>query len=351
MADPNQKKLIGLRFEIADLVGQREGVVKRFGLDECFCLPDGNWHPNAANDYRQKYVALRDCDIEKVSEIIRPLSENYSGYRFPSDDVFSVEMQYLFNSWLTMNGKNRAYCDGKLTVTDEPFGSTQLAIPSRYLYRPLQLSGERGWLIDGVIINKDTCTYQGYINLMIHAGIIDRLEKRVRTVIVEIGAGYGALALAFSQILSGDRLYIICDLPESLMFSGLYLTLAQQSVRVAKDGYFIWSPGVVLMPNYWFHRLVELLGSWRTKVDLVLNTLSMSEMSAHQVRTYADGISRLIGDSGVFFEHNYDNHLLDKMIDCKECLPEFFSCRETIQRMAGGEALCDLWSNSPHATA
>jgi hypothetical protein len=97
---------------------------------------------------------------------------------------------------------------------------------------------------------------------------------------------------------------------------------------------------------------------------LVINTLSMSEMSEHQVRTYAVGISKLIGTHGAFFEWNQDNrHLVRKNIDrrvngndpmfnstdgadvtlinCKDYLPEYFS---TV-RQIDDEGRCHLWSN------
>ena len=44
------------------------------------------------------------------------------------------------------------------------------------------------------------------------------------------------------------------------------------------------SPGVTLLPNYRFSDLITA----GLNFDLVINTLSMSEMSHHQVRTYAE---------------------------------------------------------------
>lgn len=331
--------LARIRHEVNDLAANRDAVINQFSLDERFCLPDGNWHQDAANDYLKKYIALRDCSVDEIVNVIRPLSENYSGYHFPCGDEFNHRNLYYYNVWLSMNGKMRLHRDGKWIIEDESAWSNHRAITSEYLFRPLQIPGERGPVHDGVVINKDTCAYQGYVNSMIHTGIIDALKKRPRPVIVEIGAGYGALALALSQILGGDILYIICDIPESLMFSGLYLTLAGRPVRIAGDGALSADPGTVLLPNYWFHRLI---GALDRDVDLAINTLSMSEMSVHQVKAYAQGISKLIGQHGVFFEHNYDNHRLDRMINCKDHLPEFFPFRKTTVH----KDVCDLWSNA-----
>lgn len=332
--------LIRIRREITDLVAKRETIIKNQGLDELFCLPDGNWHPDAANDYQQKYAALRDCEAGKIIDIIRPLSENYSGYHFPDDEIFLAENCWFVEQWLLMNGKHRECREGRWTIDDEPAGSNQRAIPSRFLYRPQRIPGEQGPIFDGVIVNKDTFTYQNYLNLMIDEGIISKLDNRKPPVIVEIGGGYGALALAFSQILDDDVLYIICDIPESLMFSGLYLALAERRVHVAGNGVVDADRGgIVLVPNYRFN---DLAGALSGNVDLAINTLSMSEMSVHQVKTYGAGISGMIGGHGIFFEHNYDNHLLDRMIDCKDHLAEFFLFRKQI----GHRGLCDLWSNA-----
>jgi hypothetical protein len=334
LTDQMVDRIADTRHKIADLVARRNAIIKEDNLGARFSVPDANWHSDAANDYQRKYAALRDCSVEKVVEIIRSLSENYTGNQFLTPD--KSEAWNLSERWISMNGKIRQYRDGRWVVDDEPKGSNQRSIPSRYLYRPLQIPGESGTIIDDVIINKDTCTYQGYLNLMIDEGIITNLEKQACPIIVEIGAGYGALALAFLQILRDNVLYVICDLPESLMFSGIYLTLSQRQC-VACGSIQKRGPGILLVPNYWFHHLINALGG---DVDLVLNTLSMSEMSEHQARTYAEGIAKLIGNRGMFFEHNHNNKGLG-MIDCKDYFPEFFSSR----KMLGNFGFCNLWSN------
>jgi hypothetical protein len=101
---------------------------------------------------------------------------------------------------------------------------------------------------------------------------------------------------------------VICDLPESLMFSGLYLLATAEEPKLVDSADMamaplLATPGSVLVPNYLFHRLVEDGAGF----DLVINTLSMSEMSAHQIDVYCAGIARLIGPTGLFFEQNKDD--------------------------------------------
>ncbi len=95
----------------------------------------------------------------------------------------------------------------------------------RHVMQVPNILGECGWWIDSALVNADVVDYQERINLIDNGGLIDRLsDKRPR--ILEIGGGYGALCSALTSIFSPSQ-YVICDLPESLLFSGLYLSLAQ----------------------------------------------------------------------------------------------------------------------------
>lgn len=304
-------KIQVLRKDIDSLVRERDTIIRGQNLDEKFCLPDGNWRPDAANDYRHKYELLRDS--EDPANTIRLLTEEYTGER--PEAQFQIINRQIVQSWRIING-----------IDEQP-------VP--YLYRPLPISGERGPMIDGVIVNQDTFTYQNYINLMIPT--IDRLRQIRRPVIIEIGAGYGALALALHQALGDNTLYVICDLPEALMFSGVYLTLAMKHTTVvSNDNDIGLKTGIMLLPNYLFHTLKSLNGS----VDLVVNTLSMSEMSEYQVSVYAEGIAKLIGKRGVFFEHNHDNQHLPGMINCKEHIEKYF-----LHSQVENGGLCHFRSN------
>lgn len=166
-------------------------------------------------------------------------------------------------------------------------------------------------------------TYHDYTTSLLGFGFkpIGGLE------LLEIGAGYGVLASKLLQILGNDTKYIICDIPESLLFSGLYLALSGFLVLQVDCPPSI-GHGITLIPNYWFNRLLEPM----RKMDLVVNTLSMSEMSEHQVRVYASGISKLIGMDGLFFEHNFDNRhcnwgkSVGRGINCRHYISEYFGC-------------------------
>ena len=125
----------------------------------------------------------------------------------------------------------------------------------------------------------------------------------------------------------------------------VYLTIARNNpVRVAelKDTLKPKRKGeICFLPNY----LAEIILP-DEHFDLVINTLSMSEMTPLQVKTYASLISCAIGTTGAFFEQNRDNRHIG-LIDCREYLAPFFSKREQIEMRGAvsnrGDA--SIWSN------
>jgi hypothetical protein len=93
--------------------------------------------------------------------------------------------------------------------------------------------GEIGWSVDGRLVSHDVIAYQERIMLLYEGGVLDKLRmawKRPR--ILEIGGGFGAIASAVSDMV-GAQEYVICDLPESLMFSGLYKKITNPEARVS----------------------------------------------------------------------------------------------------------------------
>ena len=126
-------------------------------------------------------------------------------------------------------------------------------IPQKFIFKPLQRFGECGHLINGIIINNDTNTYQERVNIVYESGLGEWLEKRYeknKTLkICEIGGGYGALALWFKSAFP-ESSYTIIDLPESLLFSQLYLGLSDTNIKMA------------LQQNLWVEGGSSSLPSW-----------------------------------------------------------------------------------------
>jgi hypothetical protein len=225
-------------------------------------------------------------------------------------------------------------------------------VPVEHIFQPPNALGEIGWIVPdhgGSFVNYETCVYQERITLLTIAGVIGHLIKLGRPPrILEIGGGHGALACALTSIFPKAQ-YTICDLPESLLFSGLYLSLAaKRQVRVlaaadvAEENLAQPSATIELVPNYLFG---DLVGADR-RYDLAINTLSMSEMSEHQILTYGRGLKPMIGETGMFFEQNQDNRHVG-MAFAETVLSNLFPVGRRIKtdELPVTQGSPNLWSN------
>lgn len=334
---------------IRRIVDSRETYVRQNGLDAAFSLPDGNWSPEAPNDFPVAFRHVLDGDA-LVASRLRLYAQAFSGYQLLT--LSDARGTHSVN-------EIDASCEDRLRkalrVPDAWVARWQAIVgqcPDRFTFRPPPILGEVGWLIGNVIVNHDTYSYQERLNLLFEAGVLEWLERREQTAgrirILEIGGGYGALASALKRAFPLAS-YTICDLPESLLFSGCYLRVArpdcthavcERAADVAACGTEF---GFRYLPNFLFPALVDAGESF----DLVVNTLSFSEMTPHQVGAYGRGIARLIGQEGVLFEQNQDNRHLG-LCYCKDHLADCFSHRyslrpKTVPQIQKG--IADIWSN------
>jgi hypothetical protein len=313
--------------EIVSAVERRTELVAAEGIDPAFALPDANWHPEAANDYLAAYRLLRSLSWDEI-RYLRFRAQSFSGYSLLH---FTREPGTRSTDPVPKNFDS--------LIPNAPSGllprwrELTVGLPERFIFRPAPMLGEVGWWADNVLLNDDTATYQERVTLLFSSGVLARLPARPR--ILEIGGGYGALASALLSALS-DCEYWICDLPESLLFSGLYLSLTRDEKVALRDDETAPARQVNLLPNYLFDRL-------SLPFDLVINTLSMSEMSERQIAHYAAGISRLLNTSGVFFEQNRDNRHMGLQY-CKPIIAKYLRGRAPAGFGANGAA--DLWSNA-----
>ena len=175
-------------------------------------------------------------------------------------------------------------------------------VPAALLYDPPRIAGEVGFDIDGRCVNRDVVAYQERLNLLHEGGVLDRLRALPAPRILEIGGGYGGLAHALTRLLPGAR-YTIVDLPSSLMYSGCYLTIAQDSHAVtlgpapAGD-----APTISLVPNHAAEALRDV------RFDLAINTLSFAEMTADVVARYGALIAATLAPDGQLFEQNFERY-------------------------------------------
>lgn len=280
----------------------RADYLRRHGLDERIYLPAHMWGGAFVASNFQK-VARKDYH---TINHLRCLCYNFTGFSLltmaPCENTPEVLEVPAEADAIVRRVAGRA-----ADAAVEYVRSTQDTPPDRRVDTP-RLFGESGWDVDGTIVNFDTWSNQQRINGLHGSGVLDWLLERRRTRgsvrIVEIGAGFGNLAQSIARIV-GDVDYTIVDLPESMIYSTIWLSAASgRRCTVVREGAPLDAqrgPGFTFVPNHMLEEFLPQLG----EVDLVINCMSLSEMSLEQVAYYGDCVRELIGQGGLFYEQNY----------------------------------------------
>jgi hypothetical protein len=148
--------------------------------------------------------------------------------------------------------------------------------------------GGFGFEIDGALYNVDTLKYfESMLALQLGAVLPEFRSPDERKLVWEIGAGWGGLARVFKTVCPSTT-YVITDLPQSMIFSGTYLTSVMPDARcrffgdVPEDQLFDgWEElDFIFLPH-------TALGAMAPpRLDLTLNTVSFQEMTEAQVMAY-----------------------------------------------------------------
>ena len=320
----------------------RRDYMHLHAIDEKFALPDANWALDEAHPFTRLFQRVARGATTDLNHL-RGLAQPFSGY-----DLFGVAHPDHINPDLQVGSD---FDEGlALRLAQRNLVHVQRhrplieGIPDRFVFRPPALLGEVGHTVDGGIVNHDVNAYQERINILHHCGILAMVERRLnagqQVRICEIGGGYGALCHWFMKTFPALR-YTVIDLPESLLFSKLYVNLTLPDTPTTL-GLTRPNPGVRFVPNYMAEELQD-------SFDLVLNTLSMSEMTEHQVRKYAHLIKRAwLKEDGVFFEQNQDNLHLG-FIRTDTILQTVFGYQYLLHsdREPHTQGQANLWANNP----
>ena len=280
-------------------------------------MPDEGWHPESQPSFEldgstQNAQTSYELLAEKDRDIIRKMrlySHAFTGYQLATLE-FAAQRPWVSDKLPEDWDNSLRRLAGPPDQSVFEYVKVASALPRHLRITPPMKFGEIGWLWDGKIVNYDTASYLERICLLEENGILRLLASRQNESgivnIVEIGGGYGGLAYFLSVILGKSIRYTIIDIPESLAFSATYLSILfpQADHKIYSNNSNIpknFSPGYGFLPNMF-------CSSWSAgtpPVDLVINTLSLSEMSDRQIEEYCKDISNMIGTSGIFFEQNH----------------------------------------------
>ena len=323
-------------------VVERVDYMTKCSVDRKFALPAANWSFEAPNEFMDLFKRIAKADELDINRL-RFFTAVFSGYSLfevtaaagltASDICFREDIDQALVIKL---------CERNPVFVDEHYRLVA-DLPGEFIFRPPNMLGEIGHMVNGVLVNNDTNTYQERINLIWESGLGDfirnRIEENGEVKALEIGGGYGALAYWFKSAFPNAS-YTIIDLPESLVFSRLYLSLTRPDIKT-DFGLNEVNYGIRFLPNYMAQ---QLDGSF----DLIINTLSMSEMTEYQVRKYAHLIkTSWLKKGGIFFEQNQDNTHIN-LLFAQQILMSEFSHRTAINRVETlRNGYPNVWSNDP----
>ena len=182
--------------------------------------------------------------------------------------------------------------------------------------------GGFGHQINGKLINKDTLKYYESLIALEKSGILNEINKLSNPIICEIGAGWGGFTHCLFQKLNNSK-FVIVDLPETLIFSYLYLSELYPDKKIKLYNYeanSINECDFLLIPSDSFEEFSE-------QIDLTVNLCSFQEMTSPQVEKYIKKISSLKSEYiySLNRDLNNNNHLLKRAVS--EMISEYYEIK------------------------
>ncbi|WP_404360885.1 putative sugar O-methyltransferase [Methylotuvimicrobium sp. KM1] len=327
---------------INNVIQNRDSYIKNNSLDVSINNPAANW--SLHNSFFDGFRALVSRKFEHIN-MLRVFSQMFSGNYLGVKHAEGLHVPQTVPKKLDYDVLS--YLNSDPIWWKERYINLIAMFPQIGALTPPRDFGESGVIVGNVLVNHDTYVYLERIALLVKYGVVEKLNQRTRPVILEIGCGYGALAY-FIKKLVPNCTYICVDLPESLIFSGIYLTRYFEDYLLVEGettNLEVNDSECVFVPNYMFHKLPES----NSTIDLAINTLSMSEMTPEQVAYYCRGLAAMLGRNGIFYEQNQDNRHIG-LTYAKEIVQKYFDQQLDMQLMNGlTQGSATLWANSEDA--
>ena len=320
LTDSEYNISLGICEKIKSLMGKRKEIIDLNCIEYEFLKLGFGWDFNRKFYNSVRYILNGDY---AVINNLRLFSQQFTGYQLislsngagkmpPNNDTPDSLKELLGDRVLEDN-------------SIELYRNAIEKLPEEYHFGAPRYFGEIGWDVNGQLINHDTCIYLERISLLYEAGLIDRLNRIKNPVVIEVGGGYGGLAYYIKKLVPNVQ-FIDIDIPESLIYATIYLSI----IFKLDTHNLLIKRGTIDDQNFNDYKMLflsdfefDILIKNNYCADLVINTLSMSEMTEVQVRRYCQGIKKMIGSNGLFFEQNQDNRSSD-MLNASDIIKEYF---------------------------
>ncbi|NQT22655.1 MAG: putative sugar O-methyltransferase [Candidatus Omnitrophica bacterium] len=151
-------------------------------------------------------------------------------------------------------------------------------------------------------------SYRLLTNAIYLQGILKNVDfvKREKNIVVEIGGGYGSLLRLLNVYLSGNC-YVMVELPEVACLASYFLSYCFPDKKIAflqdiieldqlKEAFDIYD--IIILPPWCMEKIPT------QSTQLVINTMSLGEMSKEYGTFYLRHIERILKKRGYFYSVN-----------------------------------------------
>lgn len=243
---------------------------------------------------REVILRLKDAETHQWHDIYRPSEywrEELSNFDYMLD-ASPLIIQKLRHHCFHVTGLRvydyRSHKDDSRSKFQEKLSTLRKLDPNGLLVPEASALGGFGFEVDGHLVNIDTLKfYESLIALDRGAVLRTFRVEQARTLVWEIGAGWGGFAYQFKTLFPNVT-YVITDFPELFVFSGVYLMTLFPTAQVRFAGevsdtalFADWqNVDFIFLP----HTSLEEFSPPR--LDLAINMVSFQEMTTKQVNAY-----------------------------------------------------------------
>ena len=253
-----------------------------------------NWANFLALSRKEFYDAVTKKDVRKVTALLNNCCRNnitagigpgefYRAYCDISDDDFAASIVKHFKIW------------AHSVKADTPIDNVRFP----------GIGNPYGYLLDGTLVHEIT-----FLNHYRAEYCGNLVSDSKNPVIAEIGGGMGLFAYYLIKQYPHVT-YVDFDLPEILMVTAYLLSMAFPHKRIllykdcnaAISKELLAEYDIILMPAFMITALQDLTA------DLVINTVSLGEMSVSNINAYMEQIGRVC--KGYYYSENLADFCYD----------------------------------------